>query len=58
MQAPDTALATRARKGKVRSALRVAEFGVAREAAEPLRAGPDAEGIALYGDAALGLRPL
>ena len=53
MQASDTALATRARKGKVRSALRVAEFAVAREAAESLQASPDAdaEGIALYGDA-------
>ncbi len=53
MQASDTALAMRARKGKVRSALRVAEFVVAREAAESLQDGPnvDAEGIALYGDA-------
>jgi len=53
MQASDTGLATRARKGKVRSALRVAEFAVAREAAESLQASPDAdaEGIALYGDA-------
>ena len=52
MQATDPALATRARKGKIRAALRIAEFGVARETAESLHASPDvdAEGIALYGD--------
>jgi tetratricopeptide (TPR) repeat protein len=51
MRAADQALATRARKGKVRAALRVAEFGVARETAESLRSQPDAESVALYGDA-------
>ena len=49
----DEQLAMRARKGKVRAALRIAEFGIASEAAAALRALPniDAEGIALYGDA-------
>jgi Flp pilus assembly protein TadD/predicted aspartyl protease len=49
----DAAVVTRARKGKIRSALRVAEFGIARDTAEALRAQPDAdaEAIALYGDA-------
>ncbi|MGH9236772.1 MAG: retroviral-like aspartic protease family protein [Vicinamibacterales bacterium] len=52
-QAGDAALATRARKGKVRAALRIAEFAAARETAELLYARPDvdAEGISLYGDA-------
>jgi tetratricopeptide (TPR) repeat protein len=47
------AVIDRARKGKVRSALRIAEFGVARQEAERLRAAdkPDAEAITLYGDA-------
>ena len=51
--AGDAALATRARKGKVRAALRIAEFAAARETAELLYARPDvdAEGISLYGDA-------
>jgi Flp pilus assembly protein TadD/predicted aspartyl protease len=42
-----------ARKGKVRAALRIAEFGTAREEAERLRAdGPaDAEALTLYADA-------
>src|SRR5688572_11428 len=49
----DTALAVRARKGKVRSALRIAEFGMARTDAETLRnqAPADAEVLSLYGDA-------
>src|ERR671913_927960 len=44
MRTDDPALAIRARKGKVRSALRIAEFGVARAEAETLRtqAGTDA----------------
>ena len=52
-QASDAGLTTRARKGKVRAALRIAEFAAARETAELLYARPDvdAEGIALYGDA-------
>jgi cytochrome c-type biogenesis protein CcmH/NrfG len=53
MSASDPALATRARKGKIRAALRIAEFGLARETAEVLHARPDvdAEGISLWGDA-------
>jgi hypothetical protein len=49
----DAALALRARKGKVRSALRVAEFALARKEAEVLttQPGTDAEALALYGDA-------
>jgi tetratricopeptide (TPR) repeat protein len=49
-QASDAGLTTRARKGKVRAALRIAEFAAARETAELLYARPDvdAEGIALY----------
>jgi Flp pilus assembly protein TadD len=52
-RANDTELVTRARKGKIRAALRIAEFGVAQEAAETLYAQPDvdAESVALYGDA-------
>jgi Flp pilus assembly protein TadD/predicted aspartyl protease len=52
-QSADAELVLRARKGKVRAALRIAEFAVASEAAAALRAHPDvdAEGIALYGDA-------
>src|SRR5437762_3403280 len=52
-QAEDAALATRARKGKVRTALRVAEFGTARKEAETLRQAlpRDAEARSLYGDA-------
>ena len=49
--AVDQALATRARRAKVRAALRVAEFSVARETAESLGSQPDAESIAVYGDA-------
>jgi|RhiMethySRZTD1v2_1073278.scaffolds.fasta_scaffold00155_54 Flp pilus assembly protein TadD len=53
LRSTDAAIATQARKGKIRSALRVAEFGIARETASALRAQPDAdaESIALYGDA-------
>src|SRR5687768_15345264 len=49
----DPALTVRARKGKVRAALRIAEFAVARKEAETLRAQPgaDAEALSLYGDA-------
>ena len=52
-QAADAGLVTRARKGKVRAALRIADFADARATAELLYARPDvdAEGIALYGDA-------
>src|SRR5688572_31790525 len=48
-QGGDAVLTTRARKGKVRAALRIAEFAVARQTAELLHARPDvdAEGIAL-----------
>jgi hypothetical protein len=55
----DGALAVRARKGKIRSALRIAEFALARTEAEALRgqAAHDAEALAMYGDAlwAVGL---
>src|SRR5688572_14544517 len=53
MQTDDRGLALRARKGKVRSALRVAEFALARREAEALRTmpGTDAEALTLYGDA-------
>ena len=49
----DADLALRARKGKVRTALRIAEFGVARSEAVVLRdqAPKDADALALYGDA-------
>jgi tetratricopeptide (TPR) repeat protein len=49
----DTAIGIRARKGKVRSALRIAEFDLARAEAENLDAFevPDAEAKALLGDA-------
>jgi Flp pilus assembly protein TadD/predicted aspartyl protease len=52
-QTDDAALAVRARKGKVRTALRVAEFGQARKDAEQLKtqAPRDPEALALYGDA-------
>src|SRR5688500_12975220 len=51
-QAADPALARRARMGKVRTALRLAEFGIARQEAERLRAdsATDPETLALYGD--------
>jgi tetratricopeptide (TPR) repeat protein len=55
----DPALAQRARKGKVRAALRIAEFSVARREGETLKtsAGSDPEIVALYGDSlwAMGL---
>jgi Flp pilus assembly protein TadD len=53
LRGDDPALATRARKGKVRAALRIAEFGIARTEAETLRAQPgaDAEALSLFGDA-------
>jgi len=49
----DAALATRARKGKVRAALRIAEFDLARAEAETLNVGAsaDAEAQTLLGDA-------
>ena len=49
----DAALTVGARKGKIRSALRIAEFTMAREEADVLRqeAPEDAESLALYGDA-------
>jgi Flp pilus assembly protein TadD/predicted aspartyl protease len=48
----DPALVRRARMGKVRTALRLAEFGVAREEAERLQVAgaPDPEALTLYGD--------
>ena len=53
LRGDDLALGTRARKGKVRSALRIAEFDLARAEAETLNVGerPDAEARALLGDA-------
>jgi Flp pilus assembly protein TadD len=53
LESDDVALGTRARKGKVRSALRIAEFDVARAEAETLNIGvtPDAEARSLLGDA-------
>ena len=52
-QTDDAALAIRARKGKVRTALRVAEFGTARKEAETLKdlAPRDPEALSLYADA-------
>jgi Flp pilus assembly protein TadD/predicted aspartyl protease len=52
-EAEDSALVVRARKGKVRSALKVAQFAIARSEAEMLRseASADAEALSLYGDA-------
>ena len=49
----DAALALRARKGKVRTALRVAEFATARTEGERLKADAprDPEALTLYGDA-------
>ena len=55
----DPELATRARKGKVRAALRIAEFSVARREGETLKtaAASDPEIVALYADSlwAMGL---
>ena len=52
-QSDDRSLRTRARKGKVRTALRLAEYATARQEAERLQADgtPDAEALTLYGDA-------
>ena len=52
-RADDPALAMRARKGKIRAALKVAQFGMAREEADTLReeAPADPEALSLYGDA-------
>jgi len=52
-RAEDEALATRARKSKVRAALRIAEFDTALRETELLTAGavPDAESLTLRGDA-------
>jgi Flp pilus assembly protein TadD len=58
-RASDAGLAVRARKGKVRTALRVAEFSLAYQEARTLKgqAANDVEALALYGDAlwAMGL---
>ena len=53
LRGDDVALGTRARKGKVRTALRMAEFELARAEAETLNLGeiPDAEARTLLGDA-------
>ncbi|MBI2827760.1 MAG: retroviral-like aspartic protease family protein [Acidobacteria bacterium] len=53
LQGNDAALVTRARKGKVRAALRIAEFDLARAEAETLNvdAEADAEAQTLLGDA-------
>ena len=53
LRGSDAALVTRARKGKVRAALRVAEFDLARVEAETLNvdAAADAEAQTLLGDA-------
>ncbi|MGH9350372.1 MAG: aspartyl protease family protein [Vicinamibacterales bacterium] len=50
--ASDPALALRSKKGRIRSALRIAAFGLAREEAETLRreAPRDAEALTLHGD--------
>lgn len=50
--ATDPALAFRSRKGRVRSALRIAEFGAAHDEAEALRRElpRDDEAVTLYGD--------
>ena len=52
-QTDDLGLALQARKGKIRTALKVAEFGLARQEAEKLTGGvpPDTEALALLGDA-------
>lgn len=53
IQSDDAALALRARKGKVRTALRVAEFALARTEGARLKndAPRDPEALTLYGDA-------
>jgi len=52
-QTDDVGLATQARKGKIRTSLKVAEFGMARQEAEKLAASPgaDADVLSLLGDA-------
>jgi len=52
-QSEDFTLATQARKGKIRTSLKVAEFGMARQEAEKLASvpGADAEALSLLGDA-------
>ena len=52
-QTDDVGLATLARKGKIRTALKVAEFGLARQEAEKLTGTqvPDADALSLLGDA-------
>jgi Flp pilus assembly protein TadD len=53
IRADDAALVVRARKEKIRAALRIAEFDLARSEGEALTAGdnPDAEARTLYADA-------
>jgi Flp pilus assembly protein TadD/predicted aspartyl protease len=53
LRSDDIGLVARARKGRIRTALRVAEFDLARAEAETLNAGPggDAEAQTLLGDA-------
>jgi Flp pilus assembly protein TadD/predicted aspartyl protease len=53
IQATDPALSLNARKGKVRTALRIAEFPLAHREAEILKglAGTDSDSLSLYGDA-------
>jgi tetratricopeptide (TPR) repeat protein/predicted aspartyl protease len=52
-QTDDAGLATLARKGKIRTSLKVAEFGLARREAETLAGSPgaDADALTLLGDA-------
>ena len=52
-QTDDVGLATQARKGKIRTSLKVAEFGLARQEAEKLvgAQSTDADALALLGDA-------
>src|SRR5688572_12638728 len=52
-QTDDVGLANQARKGKIRTSLRVAEFGLARQEAEKLAGaqGTDADALSLLGDA-------
>jgi tetratricopeptide (TPR) repeat protein len=53
IQTDDIGLAAQARKGKIRTSLKVAEFGLARQEAEKLVAAPgaDADALSLLGDA-------
>jgi tetratricopeptide (TPR) repeat protein len=52
LRTSNATLQVRARKGKVRSALRIAEFALARKEAETLKAAAssDPEALAIYGD--------